>query len=134
MTTILILLYIELGLLDILLILDLRKLLFSFLLTKHNLKGAKKIHISKNRINRFSLSYIGEYAIYQKEFKRFYKLWIWVFAILVPQYIILIFTNLFSEIIALILLVICCLVKMFLNFIVRIQFNSHRISKFDKRY
>ena len=132
---ILILLYICLLLLDILYLLDLRKLLYSFLLSKRNLKGARKIHKEQTVKNKILLSYIKQYAIYTKEFIFFKRLYIvWLFS-LVPQYVILLIVNMFSQLATMILLCVCFVIKLIIVFVViRSQFNSKRISRFDHRY
>ena len=132
---ILILLYICLLLLDILSLLDLRKLLYSFLLSKRNLKGARKIHKEQTVKNKILLSYIKQYAIYTKEFIFFKRLYIvWLFS-LVPQYVILLIVNMFSQLATMILLCVCFVIKLIIVFVViRSQFNSKRISRFDHRY
>ena len=132
---ILILLYICLLLLDILSLLDLRKLLYSFLLSKRNLKGARKIYKEQTVKNKILLSYIKQYAIYTKEFIFFKRLYIvWLFS-LVPQYVILLIVNMFSQLATMILLCVCFVIKLIIVFVViRSQFNSKRISRFDHRY
>ena len=40
-----------------------RDLLFSFLLSKRNRKKAKEIHRAQSKKDRFTMSYIKEYAI-----------------------------------------------------------------------
>ena len=58
MVDLLILSTVILLILDCLLITTLRKLIYSFLLSKRNLKSAKKIHQQQSKTNRITLSYI----------------------------------------------------------------------------
>ena len=68
-TTLLIVSAVIIVLLDITICSHLRILVYSFLLSKRNIKGAKKIHKQQTRKDRFTLEYIKEHAIYQKEFR-----------------------------------------------------------------
>jgi hypothetical protein len=71
-----ILFYFILLLLDIILFTTFRDLMFSFLLSKRNKKGAKKIHQSQDPSNRFTFNYVKDHAIYKKEFNFFHKFYI----------------------------------------------------------
>ena len=83
MNEIILVLYILLVLLDIIIFVDFRGLLFSFLLSKRNRKSAKKIHSSKSFFDRFTFDYINEHTVYPKEYKFFYNLYL-VFLITLP--------------------------------------------------
>ena len=72
MIDVLILSYISLIGLDLINLIDLRKLVYSFLLSKRNLRGADKIHKMQSKKDRLSLSYIKEYTIYPKSFRFFF--------------------------------------------------------------
>ena len=74
----------------------LHTLVYSFLLTKHNPHGAKKIHDQQSKKDRITLVYIEEYAVYKKQFRFFQRLRIFYFAILIPQYIVIIIFNFLS--------------------------------------
>ena len=113
---------------------DLRSLVYSFLLSKRNLKGAKKIHLTQTKKDRFTLSYIKNHAIYPKEFNFFYKLRIAYISSLIPQYAAIIILNVFSAFGAAGFLLILFIVKLiFALVVIRSQFSG-RISRFDKRY
>ena len=134
MNEIILVLYILLVLLDIIIFVDFRGLLFSFLLSKRNRKSAKKIHSSKSFFDRFTFDYINEHTVYPKEYKFFYNLYL-VFLITLPiQYAILVITNVFSIKAVTILLVLFGLIKLVLGIYLRLQQNSYRIYRFDKRY
>ena len=126
--------YTVLILLDIILIVDLRWLVYSFLLSKRNLKGAKKIHNIQNKRNKITLAYIKKYTIYPKHYSFFHFLWCAVIMSIVPQYISLLIIYIFSQKNAVIICIVFSIIKLILNCIVRLQYNSGRITKFDKRY
>lgn len=134
MRNILMLLYILLIGLDLINLIDLRWLIYSFLLSKRNLKGAKKIHNMQSKKARFSLAYIKEYTIYPKAFRFFYGFRLINLFLLVPQYITIVILNLFSVFATIILIGIFVIAKIFIAIFIRSQFSSNRISRFDKRY
>ena len=127
-------LYILLVLLDIIIFVDFRGLLFSFLLSKRNRKSAKKIHSSKSFFDRFTFNYVKEHAIYPKAYKFFHNFYL-AFLITFPvQYTALITTHIFSIKAVTILLVSFVIIKLVIGAYLRLQMNSNRIYKFDKRY
>ena len=127
-------LYILLVLLDIIIFVDFRGLIFSFLLSKRNRKSAKKIHSSKSFFDRFTFNYVEEHTIYLKEYKFFHNFYL-VFLLTLPiQYAILVLTNVFSIKAVTSLLVLFGLIKLVLGIYLRLQQNSYRIYRFDKRY
>ena len=125
-------LYVVLLLSDFILILDLRKLVYSFLLSKRNIKGARKIHLLQSKISKITLAYIKDYAIYPREFRFFWRIWMIVLVTVIPQYVIAIICNIFSLRLAVILLIVFFIIKIALNILVAFQFKG-RISRFDKR-
>ena len=134
MTRALIFLYIGIIMLDLISLLSLRKLVYSFLLTKRNIKGAKKIHIQQTRIDRFTLSYISEFAVYKKEFKIRQKILVAYYIALIPQYSILTVISILSKHIAVVFCGALLCVKFVIETIICLEFDSKRFSKFDKRY
>lgn len=133
MVTFLIVCYIGIAVLDLALTIDLRWLVYSFLLTKRNLKGAKKIHKEQCRKNKLTLGYIREYAVYTKEYQFFQRSWIVHISLIVPQYFSIVLLNLFSMFYAMILMLVFFVTKLvFYAVFVRTQFHG-RISRFDKR-
>ena len=134
MTRLLIIFYLTLLLVDISLFIDFRNLMFSFLLSKRNQKGAKKIHKSQNRLNQFTFNYIREHAVYKKEFRFFHNFYMANLYFTPFQYLLIIILNFISLKATFILQIIFCITKLICNFILRLQQNSNRIFKFDKRY
>ena len=134
MTELMIAFYFLLLLSDVVLFTDFRKLMFSFLLSKRNEKGAKKIHQSQNRFNRFTFNYVKEHAVYKKEFHFFHKFYIANLYFTPVQYLAVIIFNFISLKITFILQIIFFVIKLICNFILRTQQNVNRIFRFDKRY
>lgn len=126
-------LYLCLVLVDFAFLLDLRKLVYSFLLSKHNIKGAKKIHKLQKSIDRISLSYIEEHTKYPRQFRVFQKMWIVNLNVLLPQYMIIIAIHVWFNNGVVFALIAFLTVKFVMCAIVASQF-SHRISIYDKRY
>ena len=127
-------LYVLLVLSDITIFTDFRGLIFSFLLSKRNIKSAKKIHSSKSFFDRFTLNYVKEHAIYPKAYKFFHNFYL-AFLITFPiQYTALITTHIFSIKAVTILLVSFVIIKLVIGAYLRLQVNPGRIYKFDKRY
>ena len=134
MTRLLIIFYLMLLLLDIILFITFRDLMFSFLLSKKNKKGARKIHQSQDLSNRFTFNYVKEHAVYKKEFNFFHKFYIANLYFIPIQYLLIIILNFISLKTTFIFQIIFCTTKLICNFILWSQQNSHRIFKFDKRY
>lgn len=63
---------------------QLTTIVYSFLLSKRNEKGAKKIHNQQTKKDRITLSYVKNYTIYPKQCYRFYKLILFYMAFLIP--------------------------------------------------
>ena len=134
MVKILIISYIFIVGIDLFNSIDLRKLVYSFLLSKRNIKGAKKIHLSQTLKNRFTLKYIKDYTIYPREFRFFHTCWIIHICSIIPEYILIIIVNFFSILNASILIAVLVVLKLIFSVLIRMQFSSNRISRFDKRY
>ena len=111
----------------------LRPLVYSFLLTKRNIKGAKKIHMAQTKKDRFTLSYVKEYAIFPKEYRKWHRRYLIYLASLLPQYLVIAVVNIFSVINAIILILSLFAVKFIFAFIVKLQFVSRPITRFDRR-
>ncbi len=134
MKEIILIFYILLGLSDIMLFVDFRGLIFSFLLSKRNKKGAKEIHSSQSLFDRFTFNYIKEHTIYPKEYMFFHRFY-FVFLIVLPiQYTALVITNIFSMKAVTVMLVLFILIKFACFIYLCLQRNSKRIYRFDKRY
>lgn len=119
---------------DYLLIVFLRRLVYSFLLSKHNIKGAKKIHCSQSYKNKLTLNYIKAYVIYPKQFDFWHKVYLFFLVSTPLTYIVIALVGIFDIATSVNLIIIFYVIKTICFFIVRAQFNSGRISKFDKRY
>lgn len=134
MTEILISCYILLLLIDIINLLDLRKLVYSFLLSKRNLKKSREIHLQQTKKDKLTLSYIKDYCIHPKEFIFFQRLWVVHLCSIVPQYLLIVALNLFFSTTALIIMIVLFVLKVILAVLITSQFSAKRISRFDKRY
>ena len=134
MLDVIIISYFLLLLTDIILFITFRDLMFSFLLSKRNIKGAKKIHKTQNFLNRFTFNYVKEHTIHKREFQFFYKFYITDLYFSPLQYLLLVVLNFISLKSTFILQVIFLVIKLICNFILRAQQNSNRIFKYDKRY
>ena len=66
-------------LLDVNLLIDLRGILFSFLLTKRNRKSANSIHRTQGFGNKLTFKYIEKHTAYVKDFKLYYRMHFFVF-------------------------------------------------------
>ncbi len=119
---------------DFINLVDFRKLLYSFLLSKRNKRGAKKIHRKQTLKDRLTLSYINVYTDYNKEFKFFQKCYTVYSCSIIPQYLILIIANLLSLSYTFMLGGFFFITKVIIAIVLRSQFSSNRISKFDKRF
>lgn len=133
MIRILVLFYILIFAIDLVNLLDLRTLVYSFLKSKRNSKAAKKIHLSQTKKDRVTLSYIKNYTKYPKEFDFFQKTRLIYSLLLIPQYIAFAIINYFSVKYTLISIAILGAIKLFIGILIASQFTS-RISRFDKRY
>jgi len=134
-TTLLIVSAVMIVLLDIEICSDLRILVYSFLLSKRNIKGAKKIHKQQTRKDRFTLEYIKEHAIYQKEFRFFQKFRMIYLYSLLPIYAILVILYFVSKKVFLIGIGVFIIIKICIAFYVRTHSGSSPyITIYDKRY
>ena len=111
----------------------LRDLVYSFLLSKRNSKGAKKIHRIQSGRHKLTLSYIKHYTIYPKAFKRFYLLYLSYMASIIPQYAFIVIIFFMSKTAFNYALYSLLIIKVVLFFIIASNFSS-KISRFDKRY
>lgn len=134
MKVILCLLYVMVIGCDILNFFDFRSLMLSFLLSKRNLKGAKKIHRSQSAFDRLTFNYVKNYAIYTKEYNFLHRIYLVFLCTLPIQYAVLITVNLLSSKAAIIVLSVLIILKFLLAMFLRFLQNSDRIFKFDKRY
>ena len=134
MKVILFLLYVMVIGCDILIFFDFRSLMLSFLLSKRNLKGAKKIHRSQSAFDRLTFNYVNNHPIHTKEYSLFHGVYLVFLCMLPIQYAVLITVNLLSSKAAIIVLSVLIILKFLLAIFLRFLQNSDRIFKFDKRY
>ena len=113
-------------------ILVLRELVYSFLLTKRNVKSGKKIHQQQSLKERVTLAYIKEYTLYPKKYNLFQKMRVACYVEIIPKYVLLGVVTFFHQKNSLILLIILGVLKMIILLIPASQFVG-KISKFDKR-
>lgn len=128
--------FVELVLFDILLTVRIRSLVYSFLLSKRNLKGAKKIHKNQSFISKITLSYIKDHAIYPKDFSLWHTVWMIHIISILPQYLSLLLIHVFFADYLIASLAVIGIIKLVLMFVVRAQFSFSMpsISIYDRRY
>ena len=124
--------------LDVLLCNDLKNLVYSFLLSKRNIKGAKKIHDQQTKKDRFTLKYIEQHAIYPKEFRFFQSFRMIYLYSLLPVYAILGTLFLISQNVPrnvlLISIGVIIAIKFCIVAYIRFHFWTQSITVYDKRY
>ena len=126
--------YVMMALFDAINTVELRALVYSFLLTRRNAKGAKKIHVAKTRKARITLSYIKEYALYPKQFHFLHRCWmVHLFSVL-PQYVSVILVHVFFPDVVLYYMVVLLTMRGILAVIIHAHLTSKRISVFDRRH
>ena len=126
--------YILLLLSDWLLISYLKSLVYSFLLSKRNKKGAAKIHKAQNAKSKFTLAYIEKHTIYPEQFQFWFRFRLITIFSIIPQYAIVIMVNIISSTFVLYLIGFLLIIKSIALYVVRSQFDSERIGRFDKSY
>lgn len=140
MTEIILILYLLLIIVDVLLYETFRDLMFSFLLTKRNRKGALKIHNAQSAFDRFTFNYVKDHALQQKEFRFFHGFYIFNLYLMPIQYALLLIIPLVVLIteLPLNIIIISVLVFLVIKFCFSIflffQHNSSRVFRFDKHY
>ena len=126
--------YFLLLLFDGALISSLKSLVYSFLLSKRNIKGAAKIHKAQNAKSKFTLAYIEKHTIYPEQFQFWFRFRLITIFSIIPQYAIVIIVNIISSTFVLYLIGFFSIIKFIALFVVRSQFYSQTITRFDKRY
>ena len=121
-------------LLDVNLLIDLRGILFSFLLTKRNRKSANSIHRTQGFGNKLTFKYIEKHTAYVKDFKLYYRMH-FLFLIFVPiMYVLVAIFSIISLKIGAIFLGVSLAIKLALSIYLKFQQNSNRVFKYDKKY
>ena len=130
------LLYFTNIMLDAVSLWQLRILVYSFLLSKRNIKGARKIHMAHGKMDRFTLSYIKKYTIYPKQYAFYHKMMIVYYASIIPQYVMLTVVGIFlTDCVFVSTSMSMLVIKAILAIIVRSQFTySQSVSIYDKRH
>lgn len=112
----------------------LRRLVYSFLLTKRNLKGAKKIHDQQAKWDRFTLAYIKDHTVYPKQYTFYYRFRLIHLYTLIPQYLTVAIVTPISLKWGLIVTFAFCVIKLLSELAVGFRNFAGRISKYDRRY
>ncbi len=134
MTEIIIVLDCAMMLLDCVTISDLRKFLLDFLKVKKSRKNAKRVYDSQSIREKIMLSFIkANLEKYIKEFTVYHKIYIVVLYTLIPQYITIIACNIFLGMKSVYALAFFAGTKMIINFILWINTDSNRVSRYRKR-
>ena len=118
---------------DYLLIVFLRRLVYSFLLSKRNIKGAKKIHCSQSYKNKLTLNYIKAYVIYPKQFDFWHKVYLFFLVSTPLLYIVIALVGIFDIATSVNLIIVFYVIKTICFFIVRSRFVTQDITIYDKR-
>jgi len=83
-------------LIDLLTIKALRRFLKDFVRVKRNKKAAAKIHLGRTEREKLTLNYVREHAGHrEKQFNFYQKIYYITLITIVPQYIIIIMSNVF---------------------------------------
>ena len=112
----------------------LRRLVYSFLLSKRNIKTAKRIHLAQTKKERFTLAYIKKFTIYPDQFRRWQRCWMIYVSILIPQLVGFVVANCFSAKVALIANCVIIPLKFVFSIFLSTCFSPSRIGMYDKRY
>lgn len=118
---------------DYFLIVFLRRLVYSFLLSKHNIKGAKKIHCAQSHKNKLTLNYIKVHAIYPKQFDFWHKVYLFFLVSTPLPYIVIVLVGIFNIAASVNLIIVFDVIKTICLFIVRSRFVTQYITIYDKR-
>ena len=122
-----ILLYFCLILWDLLLVYDLRRLVYSTLMIKRNKRTAKKIYKQQGLFDKISLNYIINYIESpkaRKEYYVFHFLYIFQIVFFIPQYVFLIFINIVFVQIMKYILCIVVIIKLIFLIIITVNFRG----------
>ena len=127
-------LYLILILLDINAIVDMRGLLFDFLIVGKNRKGAVKIHKQQVLSDRITLSYIKPRVKYYKpQFKFNHFIYLFVLYSIIPQYTISIACNIILSETSMYVIIGFAALKLLICIIARLQVDSNRVSIYRQK-
>lgn len=120
--------------LDLVTIGDLRKFLLDFLQVKNNRKKADQVYSIQSLYEKITLTFIKAHLKkYIKEFNTFHKIYMIVIYTLVPQYVIIITSNILLEMKSVYLLGFFAVLKLLICILVRINVDSNRVSIYRKK-
>ena len=118
---------------DIISLIRLRDLVYSFLLSKLKEQFAWKIHKEQDFKSKFTLSYIENYTLFPKEFKFYQKCLVIYYCAFIPKNLFLLMIVLFADFYGVVFSTLVFAVRVIVAFAIESNF-SNRISRFDKRY
>ena len=121
-------------LIDSLVITYLRSFLLDFLRVKKSRNAAKKVYKSQTWWERIILSFIKAHLQkFIKEFTFFHRIYVTVIYTLIPQYVILIVSNVLLEMKSMYFLAFFAIVKNIIFFLVWINIDSNKVSIYRKK-
>ena len=120
--------------LDIVTISDLRKFLLDFLRVKKSRSNANGVYAMQSLQDKITLSFIKAHLKkYIKEFTIFHRMYMVVMYTLIPQYFILIMSNVLLGMKSMYVLCFFAAVKLIICFLVRINVDSNRVSIYRRK-
>jgi len=120
--------------LDFVTIYDLRKFLLDFLRGKKSRNNANQVYATQSLRDKIMLSFIKAHLKkYIKEFTAFHRMYKVVVYTLIPQYAILIVSNVLLGMKSMYVLCFFAVVKLIICFLVRINVDSNRVSIYRKK-
>ena len=119
--------------LDFVTINDLRKFLLDFLSVKKSRNNADQVYATQSLRDKITLSFIKAHLKkYIKEYTTFHRMYMAVLYTLIPQYVILIVSNILLGVDSVFVFCFFAGVKLIICFIVRMNVGSDRISIYRK--
>lgn len=126
--------YFLLVIFDMIIVSDARCLLFDFLIGQRNRKNAKQIHSEQTIKNRVTMGYIQPMLTkHQKVYKKYHMLYLMVLYSLIPQYVSIIFFQLFAPQVVKYILCVFFVARFLLAIFYRLELGPQRISIYAKK-
>lgn len=126
--------YLLMGLFDIIIISDARRLLLDFLIGQRNRKNAIKIHSEQTFKNRVNMGYIQPMLRkYQKTFKKYHILYLSILYSLIPQYLVSILSCFLAPDVAKYILGTFLVIRLLLAVFYRLELGPQRISVYAQK-
>lgn len=120
--------------LDFVAISDLRKFLLDFLRVKRSRSNSDHIYAIQPLRDKITLSFIKPHLKkYLKEFTTFHRMYMGVIYTLIPQYVILMVSNVLMGMKSMYVLCFFAVVKLIVCFLVRVNVDSNRVSIYRKK-